>query len=169
MAHRDGAAVPVHAGIVVGNAKVVQETQDLHGKGFIDLEKSDVPNAESGVLQCLFGGRHGSDAHDLRLDTGVGVADQPHPDRQAQFSGGLRGGEDGGRGAVVQAGGVACRHAAVRAEGSPQGSQVLKRGARPGWLVNAVQRPALAWLEGGDRNQVRLDLVVGVGGREFVL
>ena len=87
MAHRDRAAVPVDPGIVVGNPEVVQEAQDLHGKSLVDFEEADVVDAESGVLQGLLGGRHGADAHHFRFDAGIGVADQPHLDGQAELRG----------------------------------------------------------------------------------
>ena len=122
-----------------------------------------------GVLEGLLGGRDRADAHDLGFDAGEGVADQAHLDRQAQFLGGVGGGQQRGRGAVVEAGGVAGRDPAVGAERGLERGEVLHRGARARRLVHGVHGPALARLHRRDGHQVRLDLVLGVGGRQLVL
>ena len=50
-----------------------------------------------------------------------------------------------------------------------QRGEVLHRGARARRLVHGVHGPALARLHRRDGHQVRLDLVLGVGGRQLVL
>ena len=47
MTDGDRAAVAVDAGVVVGNAEVVQEAQDLDGERLVDLEEADVLDAEA--------------------------------------------------------------------------------------------------------------------------
>ena len=169
MADGDRTAVAVDPGVVVGDAEVVQEAEHLDGEGLVDFEQADVRNAQPGVLERLLGGRDRADAHDLRFDAGEGVADQAHLDRQAEFPGGVGGGQQGGGGAVVEAGGVAGGDATVGAERGLERGEVGHRGARPRRLVHGVHGPALARLHGGDRHQVRLDLVVRVGGGQLVL
>ena len=58
---------------------------------------------------------------------------------------------------------------AVRAERGAQRGEVLDRGARARRLVHGVDGPALARLHGGHRDQVRLDLFLGVGRGQLVL
>ena len=165
----DRPAVAVDAGVVVGNAEVVQEAQHLDREGLVDLEKPDVRDAEAGVPERLFRGRDRPDAHDFGLDAGKGVADQAHFHREAQLGCGIGGREERRRRAVVQSGGVAGSDPAVGAEGGAQGGEVLKGGSRPGRFVHGVDRPALARLHGGHRRQVRLDLALAVGRRQLVL
>ena len=45
MAGGDGAAVLVDAGVVVGDAEVLEEGQHLHGEGLVELEQPDVLDA----------------------------------------------------------------------------------------------------------------------------
>ena len=54
-------------------------------------------------------------------------------------------------------------------KGVSQRGEVLHGGARARRLVHGVDGPALARLHGGDGHQVRLDLVLGVGGGQLVL
>ena len=165
----DRAAIAVDAGIVVGNAEVVQEAQHLDGERLVDFEQPDVPDAEAGVLERLFRGGDRPDAHDFGLDAGKGVADQAHLHRQAQLRRSVRGGEQGRRRAVIQSGGIAGGDPAVGPEGGTQRGEVLKGGSRPGRFVNGVDRPALARFHGGHRRQVRLDLAFSVGRCQLVL
>ena len=48
VAHGDGAAVPVDAGVVVGNAKVVKEGQHLDGEGLVDFKQANVLDGQPG-------------------------------------------------------------------------------------------------------------------------
>ncbi len=122
----------------------------------------DRPRASQGLL----GARHRADAHDLGRDAGEREADHAHLLLQAELVGhGLRG-QQGGGGAVVEAGAVAGGDAAVRAERRLQAGQALERGAGPRGLVGGEQAPALLGGAHGDRHEVGLDpaLRVGMGG-----
>ena len=103
MAGGDGAAPGVDPLVVVGDAEVVEEGDDLHGERLVELEQADVLDGEAGLAQRLLGGRHRADAHDLGLDADERVRHQAHAHRQAQLGGGGLGGEDAGGGAVVEA------------------------------------------------------------------
>src|SRR6478735_10100606 len=56
VAYGDGPAVAVNPGVVVGDAVVVQETEDLDGEGLVDFEQANVIDGQSGIPQGFFGG-----------------------------------------------------------------------------------------------------------------
>ena len=85
------------------------QRQHLHREWLVQLEEVDVVDRQPGALEHLLGRRHRSEAHEVRLDAGIGEADEAHPRLEAELRGCVpRGDERGGR-AVRQARGVARR------------------------------------------------------------
>jgi hypothetical protein len=169
VAEGDRAAVRVDAGVVVGDAEVVEEGEDLHGEGLVQLEQADVLDRQAGRAQRPLGRRDGAHAHDLRLDPGEAVADQAHLLGQAELVGDLLGGDDAGRRAVVEPGGVAGGDVAVRAERRLERREVLEGRAGAGRLVRRREAPALVDRAGRDLDEVGLDAALGVGLRDLLL
>src|SRR5262245_29331166 len=79
MAPRDRPAPRVDPRIVVGDAEMIEEGEDLDGESLVDLEQANVVDAEAGLGERLLRGRDRAYAHHLRLDAGKGEGDQPHP------------------------------------------------------------------------------------------
>lgn len=167
VAERDGAAVLVDARVVVGDAVVVQEGQDLDGEGLVDLEQADVGDRQARLGQRLLRRRDRAVAHDLRLHAHEGVGDQAHLHGEVVLAREVLGGDERGGGAVVQTGRVTGGDPAVHTERGLQAGEVLQGRARAHRLVGGDQAPArLTGVGGGaayrDRHQVGLDLAVGV-------
>ena len=116
MAERDGAAVRVDVLGVVGNAELAQAGERLAGEGLVELDHVEVADLQPEPLASASSRRrHRADAHDARRHAGASpcrgcarAACRPCcSDRLGR-------GEDHRRRAVVDAGGVAGRHRAVR-------------------------------------------------------
>ena len=68
MPNGDRAAHRVHPRILIVDTEVVEEGEDLHGEGLVDLEQVDFRDGKPGAAQGLFGTRHWSNPHYLGLD-----------------------------------------------------------------------------------------------------
>ena len=165
----DRAAIRVDAGVVVGDAEVVEEGEDLHGEGLVELEESDVRNRQAGLGEGFLGRRDRADAHDLGLDADEGELDQAHSDGQPELLGGVLRGEQAGGRAVVDAGRIAGGHPSVRPEGRLERTEIIEGGAGARWLVGDGEAVSLLRTTGGDRHQIRLDLAGLIGRGELVL
>ena len=115
VAQRNGAAVGVHARIVVSQAEHAQHGQALGGKRFIQLDHVHLRQRQTGQCQHFLGGGCGTNAHDARGDTRRGHADNAGTRNEAVFGCGGLVSQQQGTGPVVHAAGVAGGHAAVRA------------------------------------------------------
>ena len=89
VAQGDGAAVRVHARIVVGDAQLAQHGQALRGEGLVQLDHVHLFQRQAGLGQHLARRGRRADAHDARRDAGGGHADHARgvrPWRAAAFS-----------------------------------------------------------------------------------
>ena len=103
MSHRNGPTPLVDSGIAIVDAEVVEERQHLHGECLVEFEEADVTDGEARFAKGLLGGRHGTKAHNLRLDTGEREAHHTHLGAQAEFLSRIRT-RDNARGrAIVEA------------------------------------------------------------------
>ena len=75
---RDRAAVRVEARVVGRDADAVAPGQHLHRERLVELEQPDVVEREPGLREHALGRRHGPEPHQVRLDPGIGEADEPH-------------------------------------------------------------------------------------------
>ena len=64
MTDGDRATHRVDAGVVISDAVVVEQRQNLNGECFIELERTDVVDGQPGLCQRLLGCRNRPDAHD---------------------------------------------------------------------------------------------------------
>ncbi len=162
MPQRDRPAEGVHPRVVVGDPEVVEEGEHLDGERLVELEQPDVVDGQAGAGQRLLGGGDRAEAHHVRFDAGETEPGQPHLRGEPEFLDDLPGGEDAAGGAVVDAGGVARGHPAVRPERRLQAGQPFQGGVGAGWLVGGDELPTAFGVAGGDRGEVGLDQPVGV-------
>jgi hypothetical protein len=101
---RDRAAVRVEARILGLDAQPVAPREHLHREGLVQLEESDVVERDSRLLEHLARRRHRSEAHQLRLNAGVGKADEPHLRLEAVLGRPVLGGDERRRRSVRQSG-----------------------------------------------------------------
>src|SRR5205814_2041998 len=66
VAERDGAAVRIHASVVVGNAELPKDGEALRGEGLVELDHVEVADLEAEALHQLLGCGRRTDAHDSR-------------------------------------------------------------------------------------------------------
>ena len=85
------------------------------------------------------------------------------PTVRPELLGDVLGGEQAAGRAVVETGGVAGGHVAVRAERRLQRAEALEGGLRARRLVDGGDAPALLGRAGGHGDQLRADLAVGDG------
>src|SRR5205085_12112582 len=76
---RDRSAVRIQARVLWIDAELVTPGQDLDGERLVQLEDVDLVEGQARPLERLPRGRHGAEAHQLRLDARVGVGDETHP------------------------------------------------------------------------------------------
>ncbi|MCY1416646.1 hypothetical protein D9M71_321620 [compost metagenome] len=114
MAKGDGAAVDVDlAGVP---AEFLADRQGLCSKGFVGFDQVEVGQLPAGFFQAAAGGRYRADAHDRRIDAGIGVGGDLRQHRQAECLGLGSAHQQYGGGAIVERGGVAGGDAAVLLE-----------------------------------------------------
>ncbi|MCY1213583.1 hypothetical protein D9M72_253720 [compost metagenome] len=101
----------------------------MRGEGFVGFDQVEVIETPAGLVQTTTGSADRADAHDRRIDTGVGVAGDARQYRQAQGLGLLGAHQYHGGGAVVDGGGVASGDAAVLLEGGLELGQAFGGGA----------------------------------------
>ncbi|MDT4818636.1 hypothetical protein FQZ97_517340 [compost metagenome] len=158
MAKGDGAAVDVDPRGVP--AQLPAHGQGLGGESLVGLDQVKLAQAPAGLVQATAGGQGRGDAHDRRIDTGIGVGGDARQHRQAQVSGLPCTHQQHGSGAVVEGGGVACGDAAVLLEGRLQLGQGVEGGGGARLLVGGEgERVALLL-----RNQDRRDFVLEASG-----
>ena len=118
----------------------------LCGEGDVGFDHVQVSDGQAGALECQARGRDRSQAHQFRLDAGVGVADQTRQRAQVVSLDRVAGGHDQRRRAVVQARSVAGGDRTLFLERRLHCGQLFQRcGA---WvLVDAEQLGALAILD----------------------
>lgn len=115
VAVRHGAAVDV--GLFGGKAELVLHGDGLRGEGLVGLDEVDVVQREPGLLQCLRHRSDGADAHAGGIDARDGPADNLGQRLEVARAHLLSGGEDHGRGAVVDAGCVAWGYGSILGKG----------------------------------------------------
>ena len=143
MAEGDGAAIDVDLGGVP--AQLLADRQGLGGEGLVGLDQVEVGQLPAGLVQAAAGGGDRADAHDRRVDAGVGIGGDPRQYRQAEGLGLVGAHQQHGGGAVVEAGGVAGGDAAVLLERRLELAQGFGRGAGARLLVaGEADRLALA-------------------------
>src|SRR5690554_6075972 len=126
MAQRDGTTVRVDPGIIIGEPQVPGTGQRLGGKGFVELEYVDFIQRYTGALKQLAHRRYRTVAHDARLDTSRGHAENLRHGYQAVFLHcGLARHQHSSR-AIIDSRGVAGSDAAPFAEGGGQTGQLLQ-------------------------------------------
>ena len=119
MPARDRAAGGVQPRVVGCDADAVAPRQHLDGERLVELEEADVVDRQPGLGEHALGRRDRPDPHQVRLDAGVGEADEAHRGLEPELGrDGLRG-EQPGRRAVREARGVARGDAAAGAERRP--------------------------------------------------
>src|SRR5437762_2138347 len=69
MPERNRAAV--HVCLLAIEPELLLNRQILCGKSFVDFDQIHVCEFKAGFLKCLQRSRHGTDAHDLRLNAGI--------------------------------------------------------------------------------------------------
>ncbi len=136
MPERDGAAVGVHVGRVVGQAQLAQHRQRLRGEGFVQLDHVERLHVQLQAPEQLARRRHRADAHDPRRHARRGGAHHPRPRHEPVLLGRAFAGHEERAGAVVHARGVARRDGPVGAEGCLELGEALERGLGPGVLVD---------------------------------
>ncbi len=117
VAQGDGAAVHVQA--IGRDAQLVAAVQHLHGKGFVQLPQVDVLHREAQLLQHLGHGKHGADAHFIRLAAGHGKAQEAAQGLEAVLAGVLFADDHAGAGAVRELAGIASRDQAAGQRRAP--------------------------------------------------
>jgi len=165
----DGAAPGVDARVVIVDAEVVEERDDLDRERLVQLEQTDVGDGQPRLAEGLLRGRDRTDAHDLGLHSRVGEGDHPHLGGQAQFLHRATAREQRHRGAVGQRGRRARGHTAVRTERRLEASEVGHRGLRPPPLVLRGQTPRAVRVLDGDGDEIGLDLPRVVGALRLLL
>ena len=85
MAAGDRAAVGVEARVVRLDAHPVAPGEHLHRERLVQLEEADVVERDARLLEHLPRRRDRAEAHQLRLDAGVGEADEPHLRLEAEL------------------------------------------------------------------------------------
>ncbi len=127
---------------------------------------------QPGLLEDVLRRRDGADAHQVRLDAGVGEADEPHRRLEPELRGGVLGGEQAGRGAVGEAGGVARGDAAAGTERGTEGGKALEGGVGAEELVAGGNPPAFVPEDAHRHNGLNHDpvfVVPGAGGTALAL
>src|SRR5436190_13942698 len=79
MAACDRAPVGVEALVLGWNTDPVAPPEHLHREGLVQLEGVDLVDRQPGPLERPLRGRYRAESHQLRLDAGEGVRDQPEP------------------------------------------------------------------------------------------
>ncbi len=134
--------------------------QGLRGKGFVGFDQVQVADAPAGFVQAAAGGRDRADAHDGRVDAGIGVAGDTRQYGQAKGLGLVGAHQQHRGGAVVEAGCVARGDAAVFLERGFEFGQRLGGGAGARLFIHGEgHRVALAL-----RDQNRRDLIGKAAG-----
>ena len=156
VAHRDRAAIGVHAGSSSAMPKCSRNARTCTANASLTSNAS-----MSAMVRPACGAPSRSpgsgSAHDLGLDAHERVGHQPHPDRQAEIPGGLLVGQQGRGGAVVDTRGVAGGHLAVGTERRLEAGERLHGRARAHRLVVRREAPALLGGPRRDGDQVALD------------
>ncbi len=174
MADGDRAAVDVDLGGIP--TEVLVDGAGLRGKRLIGLDQVEIGDIPTRLLERRARGRDRAGPHDRRVDARVRPGDDAGERRLAALGrfAGLH--QHQGRGAVVDARGIAGGHAAVLGEGRPQLGDRLEGGAVLGIFVGIDHDIALARLHRNGRDLVlefsrllgRLGLVLRCNG-ELVL
>ena len=120
MPARDRAAVRIQPGILRVDAHSVAPGEHLHGERLIELEEPHVVERQTRLSENMLRRRDGPDSHQLRLDAGERIGDEPHLRRQPELARGLLRGQQAGRRAVGEPGAVAGRDPPAGAERRPQ-------------------------------------------------
>src|SRR5690242_7194221 len=142
VAERDGAAVGVHAGIVVRDTELAEHGQALGGERLVKLDHVEIADPAADALHQLLACGSGPDAHDPRRNAGNGRAQNAGLRRKAVAFRGLFGCDDQSGCPVVHAGSVPGRHCAVRANDR---TQLCKRlHARCAWVLVLVDEGRIA-------------------------
>ena len=167
MAEGDGAAV--HVDLIGIPAQFLTHRQRLHGEGFVGFDQVQLGQRPAGLFQAAAGGGDRADAHDRRVDAGVGVAGDLGQHRQAQGLGLAGAHQHHCGGAVVEGRGVAGGDAAVLLEGCTQAAEGFGRGAGARLLVTGEgDRVALA-LGNHDRGDLGIEAAAFDGRRGTLL
>ena len=127
MAAGDRAPVRVESRIVGRDADTVAPRENLDGEGLVQLEEADVVDRQPGLREDALRGGHGPDAHEMRLDPGVGKPDEAHRRLEPELRGHGLGGEEARGGAVGEPRGVAGGDSAARAERGAECGEALER------------------------------------------
>ena len=151
-----------------GDAHPVAPGQDLHRERLVQLEEVDVVEREAGALEHALRRGDGADAHQLRLDARVREADEAELRREVERLGRLGGGEQRGRRAVGQPGGVARGDAAAGAERRAERRERLERRVRAEELVAVGDAPTYVCIHSHRNDRFGHDAVVP-GGRGLAL
>ena len=164
--------MPLPLGLVRsgGSSSCRHHRQRLGRERLVDLEHVDVLQVQAGLLEQRLHRRHRADAHVLRVDAGVAVAHQPAQRLQPALLGQAALHQHHRRRRVVDAGGVAGGHGAVRVEHRLEPGQLLHRAVAAHRLVDLERHRAALDLD-LDRHDLPLEvaLVDGVGGPAVAL
>ena len=134
MANRNGATVGVQPGIGRVDAQFVGAAKNLGRKGFVDLDDVHIVDAEARAGEGLLAGGYRAVAHDLWRNTGDRCGYNTGTGLNTGLFAGFARADDQGRGAIVDARGVAGSHHASF-EQRAQAGQCLVGGLRPRMLI----------------------------------
>src|SRR4051794_35967510 len=103
MAAGDRSAVWVEPLVLRIDSELLAPGEHLHREGLVQLDQPDVVERQARERERLACRRHGAEPHQLRLDPGEGVRDEPHPRLQPELLRRLLGREQAYGGAVGEA------------------------------------------------------------------
>ncbi len=153
VAQGDGTAIDVD--LVHVPLQLPGHGQRLGGKGFVGFNQVQLLQGPAGLVQAAAGGRDRADAHDGRVDPGVGVGTDFRQHWQAQGLGFFSAHQQHRRRTVIERRSVASGDAAVLLEGGLEFTQGFGGGAGP-WLFVGGKGQRIALALG---NQDRRDLI----------
>src|SRR5579862_4694796 len=155
----DRTAVRIEPGVVRVDAELVAPRQHLDGERLVQLEDVDLVERDPRLLEHTAGGRDGADAHQVRLDAGVCVADEAEPRLEPDLVERFLGGEERRRRAVREPGRVAGGDAAAGTEGGLQPGESLHGRLGAQELVPLGELPAVVGEDGHRHDRLAHDAV----------